>query len=164
MKELMEPHVDEAELRPSDFGVFYRETWNRVYRPLAVTLRDHELAREAVDEAMVRAFQKWSKVCRYDNPPGWVYRVALNFAKNRMRRRWREIPLASIEPSWEMTTPNPEVMQSVLGLPMRQREIVVLRFLFDWSVQEVSDALGIPEGTVKSRLHRAMAALREMMR
>ena len=98
-----------------DFGVFYAESWDRVYRPLAVTLGDHELAREAVDEAMVRAFQHWSKVATYENPVGWVYRVALNYARNRLRRRWREVPWASIEPTWEMTTPNPELIDAVLA-------------------------------------------------
>lgn len=146
-----------------DFGAFYREAWERVYRPLAVILRDHDLAREAVDEAMVRALQKWSKVCTYVNPVGWVYRVALNYARNRLRVRWRELPWGSVEPSWELRTPHPELMEAILGLPRRQREVVVLRFLFDWSVREVGTALGIPEGTVKSRLHRAVAQLREVL-
>lgn len=146
-----------------DFGVFYRETWERVYRPLAVILRDHDLAREAVDEAMVRAFQRWPKVRTYDNPVGWVYRVALNYARNRLRRRWRELPWGSVEPSWEMKTPHPELMDALLELPLRQREVVVLRFLFDWSVHDVAAALGIPDGTVKSRLHRAVTQLREVM-
>lgn len=162
LKELMEPS-DPVTVQVVDFGVFYRETWDRVYRPLAVTLRDHELARESVDEAMVRAFQKWSKVRTYANPTGWVYRVALNYARNRLRRRWREVPWGSVEPTWEMRTPNPDLMEALQELPLRHREVVVLRFFFDWSVSEVAEALDIPDGTVKSRLHRALAALREVM-
>ena len=162
MKELMDTHVVVA-ARPGDFGVFYSETWERVYRALAVILRDHDLARESVDEAMVRAFQRWSKVRTYDNPVGWVYRVALNYARSRRRRRWREVPWGSIELTWEMKTPNPDLMSALIGLPLRQREVVVLRFLFDWSVREVAAALDIPSGTVKSRLHRAVATLREVM-
>jgi RNA polymerase sigma-70 factor (ECF subfamily) len=162
MKELMDPQ-ELVTVHPIDFGVFYRETWERVYRPLAVILRDHDLARESVDEAMVRAFQKWSKVHTYDNPVGWVYRVALNYAKNRLRRRWREVPWGSAEVTWEMETPNPDLMEALMGLPLRQREVVVLRFLFDWSVREVGAALDVPNGTVKSRLHRAVATLREVM-
>lgn len=150
-------------VRQVDFAVFYRETWDRVYRPLAVTLRDHELARESVDEAMVRAFQSWSKIRTYENPVGWVYRVALNYARNRLRRRWREVPWSSVEPTWEMRTPNPDLMEALQKLPLRQREVVVLRFLFDWSVSDVGEAMGIPDGTVKSRLHRAVAELRKVM-
>ncbi|NOY55661.1 MAG: sigma-70 family RNA polymerase sigma factor [Actinobacteria bacterium] len=150
-------------IHPVDFGTFYRVTWERVYRPLAVTLGDHELARESVDEAMVRAFQKWSKVRGYNNPVGWVYRVALNYARNRLRRRWREVPWGSVEPTWEMKTPDFDLVEALQKLPLRQREVVVLRFLFDWSVSEVGEALDIPDGTVKSRLHRAVAVLREVM-
>lgn len=146
-----------------DFDGFYRDSWDRVYRPLAVILRDHELARESVDEAMVRAYQKWSKVRTYDNPVGWVYRVALNYARNRLRRRWREVPWRMVEPSWEMRTPNPELMDALMQLPLPQRQVLVLRFLFDWSVRDVGAALGIPDGTVKSRLHRAIGTLREVM-
>ncbi len=162
MKDLMD-HQDLVTVQRVEFGAFYRDEWDRVYRPLAVILRDHDLAREAVDEAMVRAFQKWSKVRTYDNPVGWVYRVALNYARNRLRRRWRELPWGSVEPSWEMQTPNPDLLAALLALPLRQREVVVLRFLFDWSVRDVAAALGIAEGTVKSRLHRAVAQLREVM-
>lgn len=162
MKDLV-TRPDIVQVQQVDFGSFYREEWERVYRPLALILRDHDLASEAVDEAMVRAFQKWSKVRGYENPVGWVYRVALNYARNRLRRRWRELPWGSVEPSWEMRTPNPELMAALMALPLRQREVVVLRFLFDWSVRDVAAALGIAEGTVKSRLHRAVAGLREVM-
>lgn len=162
MKELVESRVADSELF-LDFGVFYREVWHRVYGPLAVTLRDHELAAEAVDEAMVRAFQKWSKVCSYDNPVGWVYRVAMNYARNRLRRRWREVSWGAVEPTWEMATPNPELMAAIFNLPIHQRQVVVLRFVFDWSIREVASALGVPEGTVKSRLHRALGVLKEVV-
>ncbi len=64
-------------LRPSaDFEVFYRRSWSGVYRPLAATLGDAELASEAVDEAMVRAYSKWRSVRKMSNAEGWVYRVA----------------------------------------------------------------------------------------
>jgi RNA polymerase sigma-70 factor (ECF subfamily) len=162
MKELVESPVSDSELF-LDFGVFYREVWNRVYRPLAVTLRDHHLAAESVDEAMVRAFQKWSRVRTYNNPVGWVYRVAMNYARNRLRRRWREVAWGSVEPTWEMATPNPELMAAILSLPIHQRQIVVLRYVFDWSIREIGNALGIPEGTVKSRLHRALVVLKEVV-
>ena len=163
MRDVKRSDDQEVTVHTDDFGVFYAASWDRVYRPLAVSLGDHELAREAVDEAMVRAFQNWSRVTTYENPVGWVYRVALNYARNRLRRRWREVPWATIEPTWEMTTPNPELMDAVLALPIRQRQVVVLRFLFDWSVREVGVALDIPTGTVKSRLHRAVARLQEVI-
>jgi RNA polymerase sigma-70 factor (ECF subfamily) len=62
-----------------------------------------------------------------------------------------------------MTTPNPELMEAILSLPIHQRQVVVLRFVFDWSIREIGNALGIPEGTTKSRLHRALGVLKEVV-
>lgn len=75
----------------SDFDSFYRACWIEVYTPLAVTLSDSELAREAVDEAMVRALRRWQTVRQYRNQTGWVYRVALNWAVSQLRKTRREV-------------------------------------------------------------------------
>lgn len=160
MKGMMPSQDETLTFRPG-FETFYRDTWSRVYRPLALILRDHELARDAVDEAMTRTFQRWEELSTYDNPEGWVYKVGLNFAKGRLRQRWRELPWGSVEPTWEMSTPNPDLMKALFHLPIRQREVVVLRHLLDMSTTEVSQILGIAEGTVKSRLHRALERIRK---
>jgi len=80
---------------PDDFSfeAFYRAHADRVYRALAITLGDPQLAREATDEAMTRAFARWSGVGSLQNPGGWVYRVGLNWATSWWRKRRRERPL-----------------------------------------------------------------------
>ena len=85
------PVVDLVEtVERRQFHDFYRATRDRVGRALALTLRDGDLAAECVDEAMARAYQRWSSVQTMDNPAGWVYRVGLNVARSRLRRpgRW----------------------------------------------------------------------------
>ncbi|MFP4554798.1 MAG: RNA polymerase sigma factor, partial [Actinomycetota bacterium] len=74
----MTPDVDSGvqELRPVQFEAFYSTFWAEVFKPLAATIGDRDLAREAVDEAMVRAYARWSRVRTMANPKGWVYRVA----------------------------------------------------------------------------------------
>ena len=73
-------HVDvdvepqEGNLTPSDFSTFYRVTWVEIYRPLVVTIRDSDLAADALDEAMERAYARWSRVSGMSNPEGWIYR------------------------------------------------------------------------------------------
>jgi RNA polymerase sigma-70 factor (ECF subfamily) len=57
------------------------------------------------------------------------------------------------------TMADPAVAAAVALLPLDQRAVVVLRFYLDWSTEEVATALGIAEGTVKSRLHRALRRL-----
>jgi DNA-directed RNA polymerase specialized sigma24 family protein len=75
------------------FDEFYRTQVDAIYRALTVALADAHLAREAVDEAMTRAYARWATVARYDNPGGWVFRVGLNWATSWRRTRRLERPL-----------------------------------------------------------------------
>lgn len=164
-------HVDidvaahEGKLRPSSFPTFYRRTWVEIYRPLVATIRDPDLAAEAVDEAMERAYSKWSRVSGMSNPEGWIYRVAYRWAIDRLRRRSTErrlLPrLITDSSSGEMPTVEPMLDGALSVLPMEQRAVVVLSCAFDWTEREVAEALGIRPGTVKSRIHRGLARLRE---
>lgn len=148
----------------TEFDAFYRRERASLYRSLALTLTDHDLAAEAVDEAMVRAYQHWRRLSRYDNPSGWVYRVGLNWAISRTRRSRRRPPVADLPMHVEQPQlPDPQLAAAVAALPTRQRAVVVLRFDRDWSLEQIAEALGVPTGTVKSRLHRALAALRSTL-
>lgn len=152
------------QLRPEGFEGFYRNRWDELYRALAVTLRDPDLAREAVDEAMVRAFERWRQVRKASNPSGWVYRVALNWAIDQLRRRERESRRQVSPPfgaPWIPAVPEPELSAALGRLAVKHRAVVVLRVVLDWSEQDVASTLGIPVGTVKSRLSRALESLRQ---
>ena len=145
------------------FEVFYRAQVDRVYRALTVTLGDPQLAREATDEAMARTYANWSRVRGLDNPGGWVYRVGLNWATSwwRKRRRERALPAAGSDP--HVAPPDPAgtaAAEALARLALPQRAVVVCRVLLDMSTAETAALLGVAEGTVKSRLARALAALR----
>lgn len=151
------------------FETFYRTQVDRIYRALALTLGDPLLAREATDEAMVRAYLHWRRVRQHDNPGGWVYRVGLNWATSWWRKRRRERALAD-EPldRYLPATPPPDpaataALQALAGLAVPHRAVVVCRVLLDMSTAETASALGVAEGTVKSRLARSLAALRVML-
>lgn len=146
------------------FEDFYRGSSPEVFRTLTVVLRDRELAQEATDEAMARAYERWSKVSGYENPTGWVYRVALNWARSRLRKRGRERTIHHEPSLWLDPMPDPELDAAVAGLPLHQREVIVFRFLLDMTQDQISEALEIPVGTVKSRLHRALETLRKEVR
>lgn len=138
------------------FDGFYRAHRDRLSRALDLTIRDTDLATEAIDEAMIRAAQRWEVVGRYDSPEGWVYRVALNWARSVIRRR-RPLPWRG-EALWD-TLPDPDVSRAVADLPVKLRIVVVARYYLDWSVPQIAGHLQIPPGTVKSRIHRALARL-----
>jgi RNA polymerase sigma factor (sigma-70 family) len=146
--------------RQRTFEDFYRAERAKVLRSIVFTIDDRDLAAEVTDEAFARAFGRWSEVGRMASPSGWVYRVALNLARNRFRRLRleRRRPQASPE-SIVATVDDPALAAALAKLPVDQRSVVVLRFHLDWSVDEVAAALDIAPGTVKSRLHRALHRL-----
>lgn len=152
-------------LAPREFENFYRSRREQVFRGLVLTLRDRDLAADATDEAMARAFQHWRSVRSYDNPEGWAYRVGLNWARSRLRRSKREVRGFRVddEPSPELTASDPAITEALAALPLSLRAVIVLRIYFDWSTREVAKALGLPQGTVKSRLSRGLERLENTM-
>ncbi|MBW6436136.1 sigma-70 family RNA polymerase sigma factor [Actinoplanes hulinensis] len=144
------------------FEAFYRANADRVYRALVVTLRRDDLAAEAVAEAMSRACARWSTVSRLDNPAGWVFRVALNWATSWWRKVRRERPPADEAAHPHLRPPDGSVVaqDALAKLPAPQRAVITCRVLLDLSTAETAVALRISEGTVKSRLSRGLATLR----
>lgn len=155
--------MTEADQERPSFESFYGATRPRIFRAVALVLGDTDVALEATEEAMTRAAERWQAVGRYDNPAGWVYRVALNWARTHLRRLARERGALEFEPGYEQKLPDPELMEAVMTLPTGYRAVIVARFFLDWSVDETSRVLQIPEGTVKTRTHRALKRLRKVM-
>ncbi|MEN8235206.1 MAG: RNA polymerase sigma factor, partial [Actinomycetota bacterium] len=112
------------------FEGFHRTNRDRLYRALVMTVRDADVAAEAVDEAMARAAERWETVGAYDAPEGWVYRVALNWARSVFRRR-RPLPRSS-GLVWD-ALPDPDVTRAVAALSYKLRVVVVARYYLDWS-------------------------------
>jgi DNA-directed RNA polymerase specialized sigma24 family protein len=81
--------VGVTRLRHDDFAAFYRMHRPEIVRAVTATIGDADLAAEATDEAFARAYAHWRKVSSVDNQPGWVYRVALNWSLDQLRRRKR---------------------------------------------------------------------------
>jgi RNA polymerase sigma-70 factor (ECF subfamily) len=95
----------------------------------------------------------------------FLYPVVRHRALDRLRRRRPEVDIDALAD----TLPAPPVLAGELGpqlakLPAAHREVLLLRYADDLSLARIADALGIPVGTVKSRLHAALASLRERLR
>jgi RNA polymerase sigma-70 factor (ECF subfamily) len=165
--------AERVELRSAEpsrqFERFYRETFDGVYRALALSFGDADLAHEATSEAMVRCYQRWRRIERYDNPAGWVYRVGLNWGRSRLARTRRDAdrahrlaPPDHAAPA-DATAGDPALDAALRALDLRYRSVVVLRYLLDWSEAETAAALQLPVGTVKSRLSRGLDQLRQQL-
>ena len=152
--------VSDTALSAPSFVEFYRSTRDNVGRALALSLGDAELAAEAVDEAMARAYARWSKIGAYDNAGGWVYRVALNWATSvRHRRRRQPVPPVDRGATDVAAASEPAVVAALLQLDVRHRAVIVCRYYLGLSEAETAAALGVRPGTVKSRAHRATRRL-----
>ena len=146
------------------FDDFYVATRTSVGRALVLALGDADLATDATDEALARAYERWAVVSRLDRPEGWVYRVGLNWALSVLRRRRRSPHRFYEPPTIEGPQPFDAAVHRALGaLDVKHRSVVVCRFLLCWSVADTAAALGVREGTVKSRLHRAVKQLEERL-
>lgn len=119
--------------RPDDFEAFYRANIDRVYRALAVTLRRDDLAQEAADEAMARAYARWATVRGLDNPAGWVFRVGLNWATSWWRKLRRERPAVPDRADPYAGPPDGALAatDALARLPLPQRAVVTCRVLLD---------------------------------
>lgn len=150
-------------MAPESFEVFWARERDPLYRALAVSLGDAALAADAVDEAMARALQHWRRVAGYDRPAAWVWRVAVNWATS-WHRKWSRRPT---RPAEDLDRPVADVLpdldlhDALADLPDRDRAVLALRYLLDWTVPEVAAALDVPVGTAKSRIHRALGRLEQ---
>jgi RNA polymerase sigma-70 factor (ECF subfamily) len=146
----------------------YRELYRYAYS----VLREERSAEDTVQDAFERAF---SALGRYSEERlramrlrPWMYRITLNVARNRLRRRRREVPVE--EPSvagGSASDQDREAVMDVLAalgeLPERQRVAVTLRYLQDMPYAEISSATGWPEGTAKTLVRRGLVRLRSLM-
>lgn len=143
------------------FDDWYREEHPRLLAAMTLVAADPDLAREATDEAFLRAFERWSRVSAMTTPGGWLYRTARNIVRRRWRRAAferrileRERPAIEAPPSLD-----PAVWDVVARLPERQRTAIALRYLMGMSQAEVADAMGVAVGTASASLTAARKAL-----
>ena len=112
-------------------------------------------------EAFSRAYERWPRIAAMDSPSGWVYRVALNELRRRMRRRRHESRLLRRERPHPIPPVDfdPELWDAVAALPVRQREAIVLRYVGDLTERDVASVLGISEGAASAALVAARRRL-----
>ena len=131
-------------------------------------LRDHELARDAVQEGFIRAWRNLPTLREPDAFDGWLRTLVTRACLDVVRRRGRRAIEVELSPVDEPATADAaavfadrELLDSILRrLPPDARAVVVLHYYFDLSLPEVAATIGVPVGTAKSRLNRALTQLR----
>jgi RNA polymerase sigma-70 factor (ECF subfamily) len=148
----------------TDFTTFYQQEAARLVRSVALATGEPGLAEDAVAEAFARAWSRWREVSATDRPAAWVLRVALNHARDRFRKRGTERRKASAvarpEASYDQASfVDRRLWDAVRDLPAQECTLIALRYVADLSQPEIAAVLGIPAGTVASRLSRARQRL-----
>jgi RNA polymerase sigma-70 factor, ECF subfamily len=135
---------------------------------------DDEEARDLAQDVLIRLHKGLAKY-REGNFEGWLYRTTVNAFRDRLRKRkrLREDVLPEEPPGMKTTGIVEEevqrgelhdvVQRALVKVPAEYREAVVLRDLEGRSYEEIAQILGIPAGTVRSRIHRGREALRQLL-
>ncbi len=156
------PASPQSPQSPPGFEPAFADLHRLAYRVAFRILGDRGDAEDVAQEALARAVVRWGRLA--GRPQGWVSRVAANLAIDRYRRRRRPLPppgvLAAVDPYLGERI---DLTRALAGLPRRQREVVVLRYLADWSEADVAAELGCSVGAVKSHGSRGLAALRRRL-
>ncbi|GIW20348.1 MAG: hypothetical protein KatS3mg065_0644 [Chloroflexota bacterium] len=146
-----------------------------VYRTALGLLGDPQAAEEALQDAFARTWQRRRLLRRDVSPLPWLHRVVLNLCYSRLARRpptlepiealAERLTDAAAEPVAESERSELQelVREGIAALPPKQRSVVVCYYLQGLSLAETAELLGLRLGTVKSRLHYALAALREWL-
>ena len=155
-------------------GLLYDRYQRMVYRTALAITGDPDAAADLLQDVFLR-LHRFVRRIDPDRPlEPWLYRVTTNLAYTWVKRHnrwtkslediaewllsgWKNPPLSQVElnDTWA------QVQQALSSLPLPQRVVVVLYYINDLSLQEISDILEIPVGTVKSRLHYGRQALKE---
>lgn len=152
------------------FEDFFHHHYERLLRVLYLSSGDRHEAEDLAQDAFVRVYERWPRVQATANPAGYLYRVALNARRSRLRRlavaTRKALHLAPSPPAdpHAATEDRVTILGALATLPDGQREAVVLVEWLGMKDGEAGEVLGVTAGAVRTRLHRARAALREQLR
>ena len=149
-------------------GITHRRVYALAYRLVG----DRYEAEDVVQEAYLRMFRGLAGFREEARFETWMHRIVTNTAFNQMRRRGRFGALVEEEEPLEVPVPDTSELQATLRdeleralarLPEGQRTVLLLKDVYDLSCREIGEEIGIQEGAVKVRLHRARKRLREIL-
>jgi RNA polymerase sigma-70 factor (ECF subfamily) len=150
----------------SDLEALFRDHWPRAYRAAYLVVHDAAAAEDIAQESFLAAVRALDTFDRRRPFGPWLHRIVVNrsidWARARsLRREVGDEALAAAEARIE--APRQAVSEHVAGalaaLPPEQRAVIVMRYLLEYSPGEIAGMLGLPRGTVNSRLRRGLDAL-----
>ena len=133
----------------------------KLFRTAKGVLGNEALALDAVSEAVFRAFKGIKRLRQAEYVETWFVRIVLNVANDFYRRQKHEVVMETVPEGIHYDNHSElEFTQMISALQPELREIISLKYYSGYTLHEISGILNIPEGTVKSRLNRALNLLR----
>jgi RNA polymerase sigma factor (sigma-70 family) len=150
------------------FAVLVHGVIARLDAAARLILHDPELARDAVQEALVKAWRDLPGLRDPDRFPAWIHRITVRSCLEILRRRRRRVIEVELTPTADVpvgdigssVVDRDQVERALRHLDPDWRAVVVVHYFLGLPLPETAEALGIPLGTAKSRLHRSLAAMR----
>lgn len=153
--------------REAEFARLVDGGLERNFRIARLILRNDADAEDAVQDSVVAAWRQWRQLRDYTRFDAWFGRILVNRCRDRLRRahRTRNVDLspslATGSGDFDRADQRMDMAAAFERLNADQRIALVLRYWTDLTVDDIGKRLGIPPGTVKSRLHHAISRLRE---
>ena len=151
--------------RDTEFSEYVAARWPRLVRSAILLGCSEAEAQDVVQAALERCLIHWRKVEGANDRDAYVHRILVNTFTGSRRRRWTtEVTMARLpedsEPDKTTEIDRSEAVERGLArLPHDQRVALVLRYYAHLTEKQMSEVLGVPPGTIKSRLSRAVTAL-----
>jgi RNA polymerase sigma-70 factor (ECF subfamily) len=147
------------------FAELFRRHWPRAHRAAWLVVHDATAAEDVAQEAFLAAVRSLDRFDRRRPFGPWLHRIVVNRAIDyaRARELRREVADAGVEPAVfdRPDAPGDDVLGALAALPPDQRAVIVMRHLLGFTPGEIAAALGLPRGTVNSRLRRGLDGLQE---
>jgi RNA polymerase sigma-70 factor (ECF subfamily) len=145
-----------------ELGAIFDGHWQRVWRAAYAVAGDRELANDAAQDAFIRAGAAHHRFDRLRPIEPWLVRIAVNRAIDLVRARGREVGRDELSESFafDPQLPDEELSAALRRLGPERRAVIALHYWLDYTTPEIAEVLGVPVGTVNSRLARALRDLR----
>jgi RNA polymerase sigma factor (sigma-70 family) len=136
-----------------------------IYKAALLMTRSRTIADDITQETFLRFFQKYHLYDEQKPIKPWLYRIAVNVTRNTLRKQkwlsfWGEVinseKIDSAEDQFMITQRDQELWSTVHTLSSKLKQIIILRYHSELSINEIAEILQIPLGTCKSRLHTAL--------
>jgi RNA polymerase sigma-70 factor, ECF subfamily len=148
----------------SDIEALFRLHWPRAFRAAYLVVHDAAAAEDIAQEAFLAAARNLDRFDRGRPFGPWLHRIVVNRAIDwtRARQLRAEAELQDTVPAAEPAGPIDEsLLVALAALPPDHRAVIVLRHLLEYTPGEIAELLGLPRGTVNSRLRRGLDSLKE---